>query len=455
MKKDGFLHYKRVIDRLSEGQMRQLLFLLAQADPHIWELIEFVVQAPLPEEEKQRWVLDLRALENNAKDRYGFIDYDAAYSYCCALMEYLDDRVPNLLEDRHTMEAFELVCLVFDTAVTQEMDDSAGGLSMIGATCMHEWEEVLERASLEQQKEMFRWFCAEYQTGDMAQMFLCEYMFEAAWKPEIVPGLLDFLDEQIKQCENDKRGEYYLGELVLYRAHWMEQTGASSSASWAYLQNYRHLSDIRKFEIEQAEQEDDWPHMIALLKESKQLDADKPGLLSRYSRQLIDIYERLSERDALREELEYYLFTFRQVDLEYTEKLKALLPDAEWSEMRERLLQSRTMLYQEHLFLYQEGLFDRLMEYIEERMDLRVLEQYEEVLLGQFPQRCTAVYEHRLALAMRNASDRKAYRTAVHMLSKLKNYPDGEAKARKIAQGWKMTYPRRKSMLDELAKAGF
>lgn len=455
MKNEGFLHYERVIDRLSEEQIRQLLLRLVKVDPYARELIELVIQAPLSEKEKKQWVRDLQAMANNAKDRYGFIDYDAAYSFCCALVEYLDDHVPGLLEGEHIVEAFELVCLVFDTAVTQEMDDSAGGLSMVCTACMHEWEEILECASLEQQEDMFRWFCAEYQTDDTAQMFLCEYVFEAAWKPELVPRLLEFLDEQIKLCENDKQSEYYLAELVLHRAHWMEQTGTSSSVCWAYLQNYRYLSDIRKLEIEQAKQEGDWPHMIALLKESKQLDADKLGLLSHYSRQLIDIYERLSDRDALREELEYYLFTFLQHDLKYAEKLKAILTDAEWTEMRERLLNSRTMLYQEQLLLYQEGLFDRLMEQIEEEMDIRELERYEEVLLKEFPQRCIAVYERQLALAMRNASDRKAYRAAVQMLSKLKKYPEGEGKARKIAQSWRMAYPRRKSMLDELAKAGF
>ena len=98
------------------------------------------------------------------------------------------------------MEAFELVCLVFQTGMEQDIDDSDGGLTVLANSCMSEWTKILELASSENQKEMYRWFSLEYQKGDLVQMFLDEYMFIAPWRVEIAPELIAFLDQQIRSC---------------------------------------------------------------------------------------------------------------------------------------------------------------------------------------------------------------------------------------------------------------
>lgn len=447
--------FDQIIASLSTEQMRHLLIQFAQNDSFIWEKILLAATNQLPYSQKQHWEHDLQELTNEAADRHGFIDYEEAYDYCCSLVEYLYDRVPDLLNNGLVMDAFELVCLVFQTGMEQDMDDSDGGLTMLANSCMGDWSKILEHASTEKQKQMYYWFRTEHQKGDLTQMFLDEYIFIAPWNVEIAPELLLFLDQQIQACVENERRSYRLNDLVTHRIHWMEQAGASLEEREAYLQKHHQLSAVREIEVAEAKRDGDWITAIALLEESKVLDADKIGLVARYSEQLIEIYKVLQDYSAMRKELEYYLFTFRQDDLKHVEKMKAILAPTEWDDIRSKLLDSKTMQYQTYPLLYHEGLYEQMMERIEMHTDIHSLEQYESQLKNEFPKRCVAVYQTYLHRAMDQASNRKGYWSVIHTLKKLKKYPDGKPVAQGIADLWKQKYPRRTSMLVELKKAGF
>lgn len=445
----------QVIESLSTNQMRHLLIQFAQNDSFIWEKILLAATDQLPQSQKQQWQLDLQKLTDEAADRHGFIDYEEAYDYCCSLAEYLYDRIPDLLRKGLVMDAFELVCLVFQTGMEQDMDDSDGGLSMLANSCMGDWNRVLKFSPVETQREMYQWFCAEYQKGDLTQMFLDEYIFNAPWCEELAPELLCFLDNQIQVCMEGERHDYRLNNLVAHRLHWMAIAGAAPAEKDAFLKKHHKLSAVREIEITQAKRDRDWVTAIALLEESKAVDADKLGLVARYSEQLIEIYEALHDYAAMHKELNYYLFTFRQDDLNHVNKMKATLSPAEWEDMRNKLLNSQTMMYQAYPLLYQEGLYEQMMDIIEAHTDIHTLERYETLLKKEYPQRCIAVYEAHLHQAMKRASNRKAYWSVIQTLKKLKKYPEGKVCAQAIAEQWKQIYPRRTSMMDELNKAGF
>ena len=447
--------FEQVISLLSVEQMRQLLIQFAQNDSFIWEKILLTATNQLPQGQKQQWQQDLQELTDEATDRHGFIGYEEAYDYCCSLAEYLYDRVPDLLNNGLVMDAFDLVCMVFQNGIERDMDDSDGGLTMLANSCMSDWSKILAEASLEDQKEIYRWFTTEYQKGNLSQMFLEEYIFVAPWNTAIAPELLRFLDQQIQICTEVQQRDYLLNELISYRIHWMERAGVSHTEREAYLQKYHQLSAVREIEIAQAKRNGDWITAIVLLEESKELDADKVGLVARYSEQLIEIYEILHNFSAMRKELEYYLLSFRQDDIKHVEKIKAILSPDEWENMRSKLLDSKTMQYQIYPLLQAEGLFEQMMMRIEANIDIHNLEQYEKHLKQEFPQRCVAVYQTYLYQAMDCASNRKAYWSVIQILKKLKKHPGGKATAQIIADQWKSIYPRRTSMLDELRKAGF
>ena len=178
-------------------------------------------------------------------------------------------------------------------------------------------------------------------------------------------------------------------------------------------------------------------------------------MVAKYSAQMIEIYERTNKRDLLLEELRDYLYAFRQDDLVYVLKLKALLTPEEWTAERDRLLNSTTMCSQVYSLLEQEQMYEALMQTIEKNADIHALERYKRLLKKSYGQRCLNVYVTHLQDAMGRAYNRKAYWSVIQTLKKVRKYPDGKVAAKGLADCWRAKYPRRTSMLDELNKAGF
>lgn len=444
-----------LVGLLSESQMRSLLIRFAEGDSHIREVIQLTATNELPQSQKDQWEADLEELTDSMSDRHGFIDYEDASEYCDALVEYMNDRLPDLLFAGKTMDAFQLTWLTFRTGVEQDMDDSDGGLSVLASFCMDAWSQILEQADLEEQREILHWFTAHYASLELGRMFLDEYLFDAPWKDGIGPELLSFLDRQIQECLKNENSQYRLEDLVVYRVKWMEQIGRSKKEQEQYFTQYHHLPKIREIKISQAMQNSDWNTALALLEESRELDKDMPGLVAKYSTQMIEIYKRTDNREPLLKELRDYLYAFRQDDLVYVLKLKAMLTPEEWTTERDRLLNSETMRFQTYTFLEQEQMYEELMRRIEKDTDVRALERYERLLKKSYGQRCLNVYVTHLQDAMGRACNRKAYWSVIQTLKKVRKYPDGEAVAKGLADCWRVRYPRRTSMLDELRKAGF
>lgn len=444
-----------IVNRLSEQQMRELLLQLAKDSSDIREKVTLAALGRLPKNQKEQWEQDLQELTDNAADRYGYIDYEEAYDYCFSLREYLEDRLPNLLSCGLTMDAFELVCLVFQTGIEQDMDDSDGGLSILAGCCMDAWSEILESADVNIQQNMLGWFIAHYSDYDLSRMFLEDYIYGAPWKTEIVSELLQFLDQQITGCLHETYGEYRLEHLIVSRVYLMKQTAANKPEIEKYLAKYHHLPAVRNIEIEQAYKAQNWETALALLDESRVLDQDKIGLVAQYSARIMEIHEITNDAAAFMEELEHYLFAFRQDDLTYVDKMKAHLTPEAWNEMCSRLLESPTMTSQVYPLLEQEDMLEQLMERIVAHADIHALERYEAKLKKLFPEQCRNVYITYVRRAMAVASNRKAYWSVVQTLKKLRKYPEGKESAQRTADSWKQDYPRRTAMLDELRKAGF
>ena len=446
---------EELVGLLSELQMRSLLIQFAEGDSHIREVIQLAVTNELLRSQKDQWEVDLEELTDSMSDKHGFIDYEDASEYCDALVEYMNDRLPSLLFAGKTMDAFRLTWLTFQTGVEQDMDDSDGGLSVLASFCMDAWSQILEQADLEEQREMLHWFTAHYASLDFGKMFLDEYLYDAPWKDEIGPELLSFLDRQIQGCLKDENSQYRLEDLIVYRVKWMERIGRSKEEQEQYFAQYHYLPKIREIKIAQAKQNSDWDTALALLEESREIDKDKPGLVAKYSAQMIEIYERMNNREPLLKELRNYLYAFRQDDLVYVLKLKALLTPEKWTAERDRLLNSPTMRSQIYPLLEQEQMYEELMQKIEKNTDIYALERYERLLKKLYGQRCLNVYVTHLQGAMDRASNRKAYWTVIQTLKKVRKYPDGKVTASGLADSWRAKYPRRTSMLDELRKAGF
>lgn len=109
--------------------------------------------------------------------------------------------------------------------------------------------------------------------------------------------------------------------------------------------------------------------------------------------------------------------------MSYLNMPKDLLTPEEWIEMRNQLLDQRSMSEQVYALLEQEGLHERIMQRIEYRTDVAALDTYRKLLKKDYGRRCTEVFQTYLLREMERASNRKEYASVVRILKKRKQYP--------------------------------
>ena len=396
-------------------------------------------------------------------DRGGFVDYYHATDYTDAFDKLLDENIPLLLEKNCRMEAFELVNCVFYEIGNRDMDDSDGGTSFVANNCYEYWQTILYECNDEEKEKMFQWF-QDHQENyviDYMEEYISDFLLNEFHDEGILWEKLHMLDEKIDkvQKENYSGDSYsvYYGMInnITARIHLIGELNYSKQEIREYRQKYRNFSEIRKMEIQEYLSDRKYEEAIAVLKESKILDADKAGLVAEYSQQLIQIYEKRNMQKEYAQELQYQVFECMQDNLEYIVKWKKLYSPAEWDKQRERFLQGKTSSRIRYEFLVEEQLFERLLQEIRKNQSVYALDQYEKVLKKHLPNEVRDMYVQYVKKESTRTADRKAYKYLMSYLKKITKYPDGKKMAQDIADCWKQDYKRRPAMMDELRKAGF
>lgn len=446
---------RELIEDLDLETARALLLQLAERDEEAEDWIRLAVEPPSPQRLLQ-WKRKIDQMLRKASGRYGYIDYERAWDTMCQLDDLLSDVAEQFLRGGQVWEAFSLTSYGFWAAASCDMDDSDGGLSMLSETCHDLWSAQIEAASPEMRRRMHQWFREIYQDVDsLCQDLLSEMRWELFQDPEILQDDIDELDQMIQEeREKNTSEQWKLSQLVIQKLELMEKLGIPSEEIRQVEAEYRALPGIRRRIVGRLLENNQYDEAETLLREGKELDCERPGLVSEYSEELIGLYEKTGQTEKLQEELQFQVFRCRQSDLTYVEKLRERVPPNQWPELREELLAGKTLssvLWEELLAL--DGLYDRLMERVAAQENLLALDRWEAVLWPRFPERVQDAYIRCMEQQMRLANNRKQYAAIIAYLKKLRKAPGRRDTV--LAAQWRAAYPRRRSMLDELKKAGY
>lgn len=453
---------QEVIAGIPIKELQEIVFSQATSDDFLYNRIMTKYALITP-----RHMIRLKQQVNDIgyhySDRSGFVDYYHATDYTDALNTLLYENILLLLEKNYRMEAFELVNCVFYEIGNRDMDDSDGGTSFVADNCYEYWQTILQECNDKEKESMFQWF-QEHQENyviDYLEDYISDFLLNEFHDEEILQKKLHMLDEKIAkfQKENYSGDSYsaYYGVVnnITARIRLMQELNYSKQEIREYRQKYRNFSEIRKMEIQEYLSGGKYEEAIAVLKESKSLDADKAGVVAEYSQQLIQIYEKRNMQKEYAQELEYQVFECMQRDLVYIVKLKKLYSETEWEEQRERFLQGKTSSWIRYEFLVEEELFEELLREIQKNQSVYALDQYEKVLKKHLPNEVRDIYVQYVKKGAIQTADRKAYKYLMSYLKKITKYPNGKKIAQDIAESWRQDYKRRPAMMDELRKAGF
>ena len=439
----------KAIAGLSDTQLRQLLSDAAKKHGDVRDRIAIIGKNTVEPAVKKHWAADLRRISRSAADRSGFIDYYHAYDYFSELEGYMDDTIEPLLENRLIMDAFDLVGLVFTEAMSQEVDDSDGGLTLIASECETYWKELIQAPEADQTK-MLDWFQKQLDrfSGDVGEDFLLHVIFGYFTDSKLLPKILKTLDIIIESAN-----EYSIEQLVDYRIELMRELGASETEINTYRKRFWTYPFIRNQELDRLEAKQRWEEVLNLLNECEKMDSENQHLMSQYCLRRIRILRQCDQKSAWIGELKRYIFSFPQRDLTYIAELKHAVTTDQWKEILPQLFDNENTKRLRRELQLSEGMLEQMMTELEASRFPYELKQYEKELRKIYPDRVRDLLLKHIDQQMRQASTRKAYAGAVRELKHIYGYPDGRTRAAELAKAWRTDYPRRTAMLEELTKA--
>ena len=456
--------WEEIIENIPEEELRSFIKKLAGQDGKIRDRLITRYTAKIDEKQMYQLKQGVDQLVREYGGRRGFIDYRNAWDFTCAMEDYLLDKADLLIERKCWRQAFELTNYVFIMMGSIDIDDSDGGICQIVNVCYDEWKEILDNCTEEVKNEMFVWFINHLSCNDVAD-YLAEYiedfLLHEFQSREMLEKKLEYLDKMIERqtvstdCGSTWSARYGYENNIIKRLEIMKQLGYPEEEIREYRRKHCRFSAVRGLEIQENIERGDLDEAIRILQESKVLDSEYPGLVARYSEQLISIYETHFDKKAYKEELLYYVLKCPQNNLVYIYKVKSICTDREWEEYREQILESRKNYQILYPLMEAEGMYERMLECLKKEDFICNLDRYEKVLKKKFPEQVRDIYISYLHREAEKGSDRKRYRELMRYLKKICRYPGGKEKADEIAQNWRTMYYRRKAMMDEMQKAGF
>ena len=455
---------EEIIERIPEEELRSFVKEIAAQNSEIRNIL--MTRYAVKIDEKQMDLLKQGVNQHvwEYGDRSGYIDYRNAWDFCWALENYLEDKVDTLIDRKCYRQAFELTNYVFRTIGNIDIDDSDGGTSQVANACYDKWKEILENCSEEEKNEMFSWFMSHLSCNyviDYLEDYMEDFLTHEFQNREMLEKMLKDLDERIEMqalstdCGSTWSVRHGYENNIIKRLELMERLDFPEEEIREYRRRHWRFSAVRELEIQENLDNGNLDEAIRILQESKTLDKEYPGLVARYSEQLISIYETQPDKEGYKKELLYYVFECPQNNLVHIYKLKEVCTDKEWEDYREQILKNPKNYNILYPFMEKEGMYESMLECIRKETFIYNLDKYEKVLKEKFPDQVRDIYISYLRHEAERAGNRKRYRELMKYLKKIRRYPGGKEKASEIAEIWRGMYYRRTAMMDEMRKAGF
>lgn len=455
---------EEIIERIPEEELRSFVKGIAAQDSEIRNTLMTRYAVKIDEKQMNLLKQGVGQLVWEYGDRSGYIDYRNALDFCWALENYLEEKGNTLIERKCYGQAFELTNYVFKTIGNIDIDDSDGGTAQVANACYDKWKEILENCSEEEKNEMFSWFMSHLSCDyvvDYMEDYMEDFLTHEFQNREMLEKMLKDLDKKIEMqtsstdCGSTWSARYGYENNIIKRLEFMERLDLPAEEIREYRRQHWRFSAVRELEIQENLDNGNLGEAIRILQESKILDKEYPGLIARYSEQLISIYETQTDKEAYKKELLYYVFECPQNNLVHIYKLKEVCTDKEWEDYREQILKRPKNYNILYPFMEKEGMYERMIECIKKETFIYNLDRYEKVLKDKFPEQVRDIYISYLHHEAERAGNRKRYRELIKYLKKIRRYPGGKEKASEIAENWRGMYYRRTAMMDEMRKAGF
>ncbi|WP_080802897.1 SWIM zinc finger family protein [Arabiibacter massiliensis] len=464
---------EQLMDKTAEDDVRAFLLEALRADDSLRQ--RFVGAFAEPDAKRSRRDLERainQAIRLHARRR--FIDYRDAFPFQLDFSEAVEAAIGPLLDHNAPVDAFDLVEFVLLRLQTIAIDDSDGFFTDALETCKGYWERIFSAAGPALRRQLFErllafarqnpcdndeadiyWYEREHIESFLVDAFVAD--------PAFAPDIQALADERIQEARARIAADRYpggyryeLGTWTLVRLRAMEALARPLEELEAFAEPLLNERDVRQFFVDRAITHGDTERAIALLEEAAAAAEDRYP--TKAAVQLLALYEqtgRVDEATGMLFELatrnaslesEHGLAWFRQ--------LKARTDADEWPCMRDRVLAATRSESTRRRYLAQEGLSDLLKQSIEESGGLADVLRYEDALKERHADWILGQYRASAERDLRPSGSRAVYRSVVELMERMQRLPGGRPVVKEMAEDFKQRYPRRRVLMEELAKLG-
>lgn len=411
----------QLLDKLTVEQLRAVVLELAQEDRELANRLQLRFSSQLTPQQVENVMKEIRDLGLPFEDRrMGYIEYRQTRDYERAVEKAMHQYLQPLL-DRCEYESFLAVSDAFYHQICQqELDDSNGTTGSLLYRLAGYWKKLLTVAPDKIVQELLDW-CLEQLSGyEVAEDLLMEFVEMEFQEETFLEQKLTYFQAVLQAIEGGDKSSWSWKfrrdrfALLCYRL--LVQLDSSEADLLTFQANHWEVAGLRKLAIAQAVANQHLDRAVHLLQESKRLDAQYRGLVSDYSQQLRDYVSR--------EEWQIYL--------------DDLLEDGRFRSQQLKLLQ---------LADRPQELLDRITA---SYWFLENLDRFEDYLSEKLPEQLRDSYAQAVSQQMEVASSRSRYRQLAGYLVKIAGLPDGKVVSTSLRTSWKVQYPRRKAMIEEL-----
>lgn len=439
---------------LKKAELLELFEELLQQQPEVNRYLADKFSAPT--------VMDEIAARNiirksvNRAERSGFIEWDRtddAIEGALEVQEYLSTLVP--MQDGEIMLTLHLIVIDECTEMLEFADDSSGIIgSVINESLleihdiMDKWQDGLDAAKVGWTLELLYphiLFALEQDITNAAEK-LTESLLQWTGERDYANKIYEFIEHVIASEEMD---EYAEEQFRTYQLAILKRQDNKEAIREFYAKHHRY-SNIRRVEIVQALSEGEFENAVRLCKESEQIDSALRGLVSDWKKLRYQAYEGMENKPEMIELA--YAFAAGG-DEAYYGKLKNLVSAEQWPAMLEGLLEElKNKGWDKFLYLkilVDENRDEDLLDYC--RANLSEIEKLYPHLLKEYPHEVNEIFTSYIYKLIASASNRKSYYTACTKI-RLFQKAAGKEAADVLIDEVKFMYPKRKALLDELAK---
>jgi uncharacterized Zn finger protein len=407
-------------------------------------------------ESKELYVKQVKSILKTASDRHGFIDWSASRIVGNAVDNLLESAQKQINNRNYTSAVFICTAVMEQmTEALQYADDSNGD---IGGSVDAAYE-MLYTIAKEQSSEEIRKLIIEY----------CFTSFDkqiySGWDWHIgvlrLAALLLKTEEEIervfKQIDKAQRSDYEREEAQSIKYNILLKTKGENAAE-KYLEKNITNSNLRREAIQKELKKRNFEKAISLAKDGVKYDLkDKPGLAKEWYDWLLKIAQAQNDSEKI---IEYarmlFIDNFRN-EQDYYQILKQYVKPDKWNAFVEAVIQDITTKKRWldtgliASILIKEEWWDRLLELVKKTPDLNTIDHYEKYLSKNYSDEIVELYANGITKYMKNSMGRDHYQNACRYIRKIIKL-GARDKANEIISYLRTEYPKRKALMEELAK---